>query len=138
MALSVACPAKLPPLTPVEVEIVLQIVAGHSARRAALELNLSEDEVQIHLLAIFEKTGCDTRTQLAAAWCLYGQERAPASPAELHAQIDRLEIENNALRQRARELQTALDYLSDHPRIRQRPDLQVHSAVGLSGRILEK
>lgn len=125
MIRSAARSAKNPRLTPIETEIVLQIVAGHTARRAALDLHITEDQVQNHLLAIFEKTGCDTATQLAAAWTLYGQDGTfpggcPEAPerAALRQEIALLTVERNALRDRVRELQQMVDYLSgrDVPR----------------------
>lgn len=101
-----------PRLTSAEIEIVLRIVAGKNARQIAAELNLTEDQVQNHILALFEKTACDTRTQLAAAWSLWGQEDTRASHTELRAQIALLKVERNALRQRVGELESIVLYLT--------------------------
>jgi DNA-binding CsgD family transcriptional regulator len=99
-------------LTPIEIEIVLRIVAGKPARQIAAELNITEDQVQHHFLAIFDKTSCDTPTQLAAAWTLWGADPgAHLSRAELRAQIVLLTVERNALRQRLDELHVALRYI---------------------------
>jgi len=52
-------------LTPRELEIVANIVAGHSNREIARQLSISEDTVKNHLTNVFDKVGVSSRLELA-------------------------------------------------------------------------
>jgi two-component system nitrate/nitrite response regulator NarL len=52
-------------LTPRQLEIVANVVAGFSNKEIAQKLLLSEDTVKHHLTNIFDKTGASKRLELA-------------------------------------------------------------------------
>lgn len=54
------------PLTAREKEIIVAVSDGHGNRDIALLLGISFWTVKTHLTNIRDKTGCDTRTQIAA------------------------------------------------------------------------
>jgi two-component system, NarL family, nitrate/nitrite response regulator NarL len=58
-------PAKGFGLTPRELDIVANIVAGHSNREIARQLSISEDTVKNHLTNVFDKVGVSSRLELA-------------------------------------------------------------------------
>ena len=53
-----------PPLSPREVNVLRQILAGASNKEIGAELDLSESSVKAVLRALFDKTGVRTRSQL--------------------------------------------------------------------------
>jgi DNA-binding NarL/FixJ family response regulator len=52
-------------LTPREMDVVSNIVAGHTNREIARKLEISEETVKRHLTNIFDKLGVSTRLELA-------------------------------------------------------------------------
>lgn len=68
-------PKDLLRLTPRQREVARLAATGATNRQIAAALSVSIDTVKKHLTAVFAQLGCDSRTQLAAAW--YG---GPSSP----------------------------------------------------------
>jgi two-component system nitrate/nitrite response regulator NarL len=67
-----------------EMQILQGLLRGHSNKMIAIELDITEATVKVHLKSLLRKVGCSNRTQ-AAIWALNNGIAAVARPAELAA-----------------------------------------------------
>ncbi|MFI5585724.1 LuxR C-terminal-related transcriptional regulator [Amycolatopsis sp. NPDC051758] len=67
-------------LDPLERRIADLVASGRTNRQIAAALRISEKRVEARLTSLFERTGCHSRVELAAAW-LQGRLGAAAIPA---------------------------------------------------------